>query len=88
VAELGLADEATLPQYLTKGALSISILNYDDVIAVIFFHRRGAKIAESNYFLFAVERPRWNGMQSTANKKAQALRAKYKSDLRIAWLRI
>ena len=39
------------------------------------FHRRGAKSAEIDYFLFAVERPRWSGMQATANKKAQALRA-------------
>jgi hypothetical protein len=35
------------------------------------FHRKGAKAAESDYFLFAVER--------TANKKTHALRAIYKS---------
>jgi hypothetical protein len=36
-----------------------------------FFHRRGAEAAESDYFLFAVER--------TANKKTHTLRAKHKS---------
>jgi hypothetical protein len=40
------------------------------------FHRRGAEGAEKIYFLFAAERP--------ANKMAQALRAKPKSDLGIA----
>jgi hypothetical protein len=44
------------------------------------FHRTGAKGAEKDYFLFAVER--------TANKKTQALQAKHKSDLRIAGSRI
>jgi hypothetical protein len=44
------------------------------------FHRPGAEVAESDYFLFAVERP--------ANKKTQALRAKQKSELRVAQFRI
>ena len=52
--------------------LSAPIHNYRNVLAVIFFHRRGAESAESDYFLFAVER--------TANKKIQALLAKHKSD--------
>jgi hypothetical protein len=43
---------------------------------LILFHRRDAKNAEGGYFLFAVER--------TANKKAQAFGAKYKSNLRFA----
>jgi hypothetical protein len=68
--------------------LSAPIRNYGDVLAAIFFHRRGAKGAEIKYFLFAVERPRRNGMQATANKKIQALGANHKSDLRIAWFRI
>jgi hypothetical protein len=49
-------------------------------LAMVFFHRRGAEGAESDVFLFAAERP--------ANKKTQALRAKRKSDLRIAWYHI
>jgi hypothetical protein len=39
-------------------------------------HRRAAEIAEKDYFLFAVERPRLVGMQATANKNTQALQAK------------
>ena len=59
--------------------LSALIRNYGDVFAVIFFHRRGAKGAERKYFLFTVER--------TVNKKIQALRINYKSELRNAWFR-
>jgi hypothetical protein len=49
---------------------------------VIFFHRKGAKGAERKYFLFAVERPRRNGMidpnlcingRPPANKKKSIL---------------
>jgi hypothetical protein len=54
---------------------SSPVLKYGEALAVLFFHRRGAKGAESYYFLFAAER--------AANKKTQALRAKRKSDLRI-----
>ena len=55
-------------------------LKYSNVLSVVFFHRRGAEGAESDYFLFAAEGP--------ANKKTQALQAKRKSDLQIAWFHI
>jgi hypothetical protein len=64
--------------------LSAPILNYSNVLAVIFFTAEARRPQRAIIFLFAVERPRWSGMQATANKKAQALRAKHKSDLRIA----
>jgi hypothetical protein len=44
------------------GVIKCPILNYGNVLVVIFFHRRGAKCAEDIYFMFAVERPRIGGM--------------------------
>ena len=46
--------------------------------ANFLFHRKGAKDAGSEYFLFAFERP--------ANKKTQALRANQNFELKIASL--
>ena len=42
--------------------LSALIIEYVSVLTEISYHRRGAKGAECEYFLFAVERPRRNGI--------------------------
>ncbi|CAB1065760.1 hypothetical protein D1BOALGB6SA_10559 [Olavius sp. associated proteobacterium Delta 1] len=38
--------------------LSAPIRNYGDLLAVIFFKRRGSEVAESDYFLLAVDPPK------------------------------
>jgi hypothetical protein len=54
--------------------LSGPISKYGSILAVVFYHRKGAEGAGSYDFLVAAERP--------ANKKTQALRAKYEFDPR------
>jgi hypothetical protein len=60
---------------VTVQQLSAPILKYCHVFAVVFFHRRAAEGAESDYLLFTAERP--------VNKKIQALQAKRKTDQRV-----
>jgi hypothetical protein len=56
-------------------------------LEAIFFHRRAAEGAKSAYFLFAAYPPKDRRTGKPANKKIQALRAKGKTNLRIAWFR-